>query len=300
VSWVKVDDKAWSHPKFAGLTGNAVRLWLFAMCWSAGHETDGRLPKVVLRTLGATQKEAKALVDVGLWHETPDGWEVHDFLEYQPSAEDNRTRREAKAQAGRAGGLTSGKTRREAKGKQGDEHERSTNEAPASQLVHPPAKQNATPVPVPVPVPDPQLDQDPTTSGGSGKIPVPNDLSLTEGQAATLLSTPGIPQWAQDRMTVEFIASHQADPNDKRTLVVWRKCLSKAMCGTWNNSAKRPRLESPGVAAVPAETPEQKARRKQLEAERDEEHRRKLREEAAAAQQAGPQPTLHELLKGVG
>jgi hypothetical protein len=165
MSWVRVDDKAWSHPKFAGLSGNAVRLWLFATCWSAGHETDGKLPKVVLRILGAAPKDAAALVDAGLWHKTEDGWGIHDFLEYQPSAADNRTRREAKAQAGRAGGVKSGQARAEAKTKQVLPPDGSKNEAGASGLVE--AKRTPDPDPDPdpdhTPIPPPGGDD----AGGS-------------------------------------------------------------------------------------------------------------------------------------
>lgn len=85
MSWVKVDDKAWSHPKFAGLSGNAVRLWLFALCWCNQQETDGKIPRGVLRVLGGTQRDTKELVAAGLWIATDEGWEVHDFLVYQPS-----------------------------------------------------------------------------------------------------------------------------------------------------------------------------------------------------------------------
>lgn len=36
------------------------------------------------------QRLVKRLVEVGLWHETSDGYEVHDYLDYQPTAADSK------------------------------------------------------------------------------------------------------------------------------------------------------------------------------------------------------------------
>jgi hypothetical protein len=146
MSWVKIDDKAWSHPKIAGLNGNAVRLWLFALCWIAEHGTDGDLPKIALRVLGHRPVDAAALVSAGLWIETATGWRVHDYLVYQPSAADVRAQREAKSAAGRSGGLKSGASRREATPKQVLQE----NEAAASGLV----ERKRTPEPEPEPEPE--------------------------------------------------------------------------------------------------------------------------------------------------
>jgi hypothetical protein len=85
MAWVKLDDKMWSHPKFGELTGDAVRLWVFALCWCNQHETDGAVPRGALRVLVGTEKLAQALCKAGLWRETETGWQVHDFLAYQPS-----------------------------------------------------------------------------------------------------------------------------------------------------------------------------------------------------------------------
>lgn len=112
MSWVKIDDKAWAHPKLTGLSGNATRLWLFALCWCNQQETDGEIPKSVLRLLGGSAKDVTELTGAGLWHVTAAGWAIHDYLEYQPSAAQMRDERSKRSEAGRLGGRKSGDTRR--------------------------------------------------------------------------------------------------------------------------------------------------------------------------------------------
>lgn len=95
MSWVRIDDKAWSHPKLAGLSGNAVRLWLFGLCWCNQQESDGCVPSAMLRVLGGAPKVAAELVAAGLWEATDDGWRFHDYLNYQPSREQLAAQRNA-------------------------------------------------------------------------------------------------------------------------------------------------------------------------------------------------------------
>ena len=95
MSWVRIDDKAWCHQKFAGVSGNAVRLWMFALCWCNQHETDGQVPRSMLRVLGGTAKEADELVTTCLWAESAHGFVVHDYLDYQISADELGKKREA-------------------------------------------------------------------------------------------------------------------------------------------------------------------------------------------------------------
>lgn len=135
MAWVKLDDKVWSHPKFGALSGDAVRLWMFALCWCNQHETDGSIPRVTVRVLGGTSDAAAELCASGLWHETENGWQIHDYLDHQPSRDDLARKREAKAESGRLGGINSGKTRGSATSKQSLQKPRSKREAPASKLV---------------------------------------------------------------------------------------------------------------------------------------------------------------------
>jgi hypothetical protein len=95
MSWVRIDDKTWSHPKFAGLSAGATRLWLFGLCWCNQQESDGFVPSAMLRVLRGSPADAAGLVAAGLWVVGPDGWRYHDYLEYQPSRDQLASQRNA-------------------------------------------------------------------------------------------------------------------------------------------------------------------------------------------------------------
>lgn len=88
--WVKLDDRFPSHRKIALLSDRAFRLHVSAMCWCAENLTDGRISDrelaLVTRVRGV-KATAKQLEDAGLWDRTDDGWEIHDYLDYNPSRE---------------------------------------------------------------------------------------------------------------------------------------------------------------------------------------------------------------------
>lgn len=86
--WVKLDDRFPSHRKIALLSDRAFRLHVSALCWCSENLTDGRisdreLPLVAkIRNVKAT---AQQLADAGVWDRTDSGWEIHDYLDYNPS-----------------------------------------------------------------------------------------------------------------------------------------------------------------------------------------------------------------------
>ncbi len=93
--WFKVDDHFWSHPKTAELSTGATALWLRAGSWSAGHLTDGVVPKSMLRIFRARQTWATELVSKGLWTDEQTSFKFHSWDEYQPSKEVVEARRNA-------------------------------------------------------------------------------------------------------------------------------------------------------------------------------------------------------------
>src|SRR5215471_13935686 len=56
------------------------------------------------------------LCEIGLWHQVPHGYELHDYLDYNPSKDDVLAERAKKQAAGRAGGKRSVDARRQASG----------------------------------------------------------------------------------------------------------------------------------------------------------------------------------------
>src|SRR6185312_12876184 len=108
-SWVRLDDAAPDHPKVIDLEDAPFAMWVRGLCYCARTGSDGLIPKGALRRLTAAKKPddvAAGLVAAGLWARAEDGaYRVHDFLDYNPSAAAVQAKREARAAAGKAGGI---------------------------------------------------------------------------------------------------------------------------------------------------------------------------------------------------
>ena len=136
MTWFKVDDKLHDHRKARAAGATAMGVWCLAGSWAADNLTDGFIPATILTRWGRP-RDAKRLVEVGLWHadeqDGEKGWRFHEWHERQPSRAQKLEERAAKQEAGRIGGLRSGQSRREAQAKQS-----------ASGLVEPPTRPDPT------------------------------------------------------------------------------------------------------------------------------------------------------------
>jgi hypothetical protein len=113
MSWFKVDDKFHSHPKVKGLKAvDPLGLWLLCGSYGSDHpKLDGRVSIEVAADFCANASKARKfaaeLVRRGLWEADGDGWRFHDWIEYQPSADEVSERRAALSEkrsiAGRKG-----------------------------------------------------------------------------------------------------------------------------------------------------------------------------------------------------
>lgn len=92
MTWFKVDDGFWSHPKVLNLSDEAVALWVRAGSYCCQHLTDGFVSSKILRVLGE-EKAASELVDSGLWKEIKTGYKFHDWAEYQETSDAVKERR---------------------------------------------------------------------------------------------------------------------------------------------------------------------------------------------------------------
>jgi hypothetical protein len=133
---MKVDDKLHDHRKARAAGATAMGVWVLAGSWSADNLTDGFIPATILPRWGRP-RDANRLTEVGLWHvdeqDGEKGWRFHEWAERQPLRAQKLAERAARAEAGRVGGLHSGRSRREAKSKQ-----------VASPLLEPPSRPDPT------------------------------------------------------------------------------------------------------------------------------------------------------------
>ncbi|MWA12588.1 mucin-2 [Streptomyces sp. BA2] len=114
MTWFKVDDTAYGHPKMLKAGNAALGLWTRAGAYAAQHLTEGLVPGVVAQLYG-TAPQTRKLVSAGLWHthghtcprctQPPVGdYVMHDFLIYNPTratVEDSRAKAAGRQQRAR-------------------------------------------------------------------------------------------------------------------------------------------------------------------------------------------------------
>lgn len=121
--WARLMGSVWRHPKFSGLDAEAVALWTLGLSWSIDNKTDGLIPEQIVslvrsipeqpattpRPVGdhtATMQRpriVRMLTRRKLWDRTPDGYMIHNFLEYQASAKSLDALSEIRSELGKRG-----------------------------------------------------------------------------------------------------------------------------------------------------------------------------------------------------
>lgn len=110
--WVRVDDCFADHPKVVAAGPMASWLYVCGLTYSARLLTDGFIPVGQVRKLAdldGAMELAEKLVTVGLWKRVENGFQINDYLEYNPSAE--KVRADRKAAQERMQRLRSGEVR---------------------------------------------------------------------------------------------------------------------------------------------------------------------------------------------
>jgi hypothetical protein len=122
MAWFKADDRIMEHHKFVSARAKGghrvIGAWFHAGTWANGQMTDGFIPRS-WATLNNALNEAEILVEVGLWDEdaSRDGWQMHDYADYQPLKADLEAKSQQKRSSGQAGGKQSA-SKRQANAKQ--------------------------------------------------------------------------------------------------------------------------------------------------------------------------------------
>jgi hypothetical protein len=197
MSWVKLDDGFAENTKIADLSDGAFRLHVKALCRCARAENDGKFSAKVASEMGSSKRIGE-LVDSGLWRIIPEGYEIKDYLHYNPS----RAQLEAKRQA----------TRERLKRYRNDDGEPAGNAVPDEHDSNTNAECNAVTTPSPLPLldlssgisdlskPDPdQPDRSRSTREGGGRrrkslVGLPDGFAFSAKHAAQAKSK-GWPEW---------------------------------------------------------------------------------------------------------
>jgi hypothetical protein len=94
MTWFRVDDGMWAHPKFDELSDGAVALWVRAGSYCARYLTDGFVSSAKVPLLRGNSDLCEELVRAGLWSGIRTGFQFNDWSHYQASKADLENRRE--------------------------------------------------------------------------------------------------------------------------------------------------------------------------------------------------------------
>jgi hypothetical protein len=98
MAWIKLDDGFPNHPKVVRAGEDAAWLFVSGLCYCGAQLTDGFIPAGMVQRLTAKkapERLASRLVEVGLWTAVADGFQVHDYLDWNPPGEEVKEKREA-------------------------------------------------------------------------------------------------------------------------------------------------------------------------------------------------------------
>jgi hypothetical protein len=104
MTWFKIDDSFYDHPKVFDAPDCAVALWTRAGTWSARNLTDGFVPTgMPARFCDDPEQAVKELLNRGLWKRTRGGYQFHDWSHYQPTKEEALAGRDGMSSGGALG-----------------------------------------------------------------------------------------------------------------------------------------------------------------------------------------------------
>jgi hypothetical protein len=114
MGWVRVSDDFYDHERFADVGPLGMSVWLVGLAYCNRNLTDGRIPRAAAYRLlhfggigilegnygghdASIQDGIAELVEAGLWIEDRRGYNVRDYLDYQPSRDQVEEKRKHNA-----------------------------------------------------------------------------------------------------------------------------------------------------------------------------------------------------------
>jgi hypothetical protein len=160
MTWAKIDDQFYLGLKNAAIDRDEQDIYLASLVYCNGQLTDGFIPESALMLLyvwakipieanaqANAQAIASRLVEHNFWECADNGYQVHDFLDWNLSKVEVLELSKVRADAGRLGGQRSAEKRR------AKALAKAQFEASAQANAQAKGQANSNPVPVPVPVP---------------------------------------------------------------------------------------------------------------------------------------------------
>lgn len=104
MSWVRIHDAALTHPKLVRFIDwrNPFCVWVWGLSYCQTHLTDGFIPVAAMPNTHAI-RSAGSLMSAGLWEAREDGYQVHDYCDWNDTRDVVRQKRmDAKERMSRA------------------------------------------------------------------------------------------------------------------------------------------------------------------------------------------------------
>lgn len=104
-TFIRLDEGYDEHPKVIALSDAAFRAHIESMCWASRNEAKYRIPRRVVEKKWKPKVVAE-LVEARLFDKDPDDpsiYEVHDYLDFNRSAEEIAAYRDSRGEAGALG-----------------------------------------------------------------------------------------------------------------------------------------------------------------------------------------------------
>lgn len=100
MTWVRLDDSFFCDPKIVEVGAEASGLYAWALAYSSHNLLDGHVPAAwVKQAVGTRAKRLSGLlVSHGLWAENGTGWEIQNYLKYNPSRAQILSKRRAESE----------------------------------------------------------------------------------------------------------------------------------------------------------------------------------------------------------
>ena len=232
--WFKVDDGFCMNPKTAMLSNDATALWLRSGTWAAQQLTDGFIPARMVPMFRGSDDSVRELCDAGLWayDEQKDGYQFHDWSDYQPDGDEVDAKRRKRSEAGKKG--ASRRWKKPENGKNGKPMANAMANAwqtdgkchgkPMANAWQDDGKPMANVCPVPVPVPE-KKEKEEYSSSFSKEIGL-NDFELREKAHANASIIRDYPNLDLSDAWNAFAARHYGET---RTVSDWCR-LWKGWC----------------------------------------------------------------------
>lgn len=106
MSWAKLDDGFWMHPKIVRAGNEGAGIFCRCLSYCGAYLTDGLIPEPVAVSIAGSARSLEKVIEHGLLTRLETGSiYIPNYSQYNPLRDQVETQREQRREAGRRGGL---------------------------------------------------------------------------------------------------------------------------------------------------------------------------------------------------